>query len=82
MIQYTNRKRQPNYVPDNTNKFDTKLISWFGHTDFDVLHIDSDGFSATYTIWIPANSQLIIARVFSLGDKVEISIDKEFEFFV
>lgn len=80
-MDYINRHGLDNYVPRADDKFDARLISWFGSVKFDVLHVDSQGHSATYTVWLPDANELIIARVFSLGDNVEISIDKEFIFY-
>lgn len=69
-----------NYIPSPDDKFDAKLLSWFGNNGFQVLHVENQGHTVTYTVWCPDTNGLIIARVFSLGDNMEISIDKEFEF--
>lgn len=72
------KKRGSIYIPSVDDKFDAKVMKWFNNTPFDVLHIDSKGHSATYTLWLPNSNEIIIARVFSLGDRVEISIDGEY----
>lgn len=80
MNYISRRSGHVNYVPKPDDKFDAKLLSWFGTTGFQVLHVDSQGHSTTYVVWLPASNALVIARVFSMGNSVVISIDGEFEF--